>query len=148
MYLLSTSYYQFYQSLMAVRMRRRKSKCLLDYCNNKIYLWHSAASKYSLENSQTSTHNDVITDVLHDASCLTSHQRQKDRGYAERGHSLKLFLYTTTIVMVRKQGCFPVTFVEVPEKEEFAPAGCGGTHVTEQVNAGIPEHPVKTQHHL
>lgn len=41
-----------------------------------------------------------------------------------------------------------LTFVEVPEEEELAPAGRGGADVTEQVDAGVPEHAVEAQHHL
>lgn len=41
-----------------------------------------------------------------------------------------------------------LTFVEVPEEEEFAPTCSGGADVTEQVNARVPEHAVKAQHHL
>lgn len=41
-----------------------------------------------------------------------------------------------------------VTFIEVPEEEEFAPTCCGGADMTEQVDAGIPEHAVEAQHHL
>lgn len=41
-----------------------------------------------------------------------------------------------------------VTFVEVPEEEEFAATRCGGADVTKQVDAGIPEHAVEAQHHL
>lgn len=41
-----------------------------------------------------------------------------------------------------------VTFIEVPEEEEFAPTCRGGADVTEQVNAGIPEHAVETQNDL
>lgn len=40
------------------------------------------------------------------------------------------------------------TFVEVPEEEEFAPAGRGGADVAEQIDAGVPEHAVEAQHHL
>lgn len=40
------------------------------------------------------------------------------------------------------------TFVEVPEEEEFAPACRGGADMTKQVDTWIPEHAVKTQHHL
>lgn len=40
------------------------------------------------------------------------------------------------------------TFVKVPEEEEFTPTRCGGADVAEQVDAGIPEHAVKAQHHL
>lgn len=40
------------------------------------------------------------------------------------------------------------TFVEVPEEEEFAPAGRGGADVAEQIDAGVPEDAVEAQHHL
>ena len=41
-----------------------------------------------------------------------------------------------------------LTFVEVPEEEQFAAAGSGGAHVTKQVHTGVPEDTVETQHHL
>lgn len=41
-----------------------------------------------------------------------------------------------------------LTFVEVPEEEELTPTRRGGADVTKQVDAGIPEHAVETQHHL
>lgn len=41
-----------------------------------------------------------------------------------------------------------LTFVEVPEEEEFSPAGCSTAHMAKQVHTGVPEHTVKTQHHL
>lgn len=41
-----------------------------------------------------------------------------------------------------------VTFVEVPEEEEFSPTCRGGADMTKQVDTGIPEHTVETQHHL
>lgn len=41
-----------------------------------------------------------------------------------------------------------LTFVEVPEEEEFPPAGRGGADVTEKVDAGVPEDAVEAQHHL
>lgn len=47
-----------------------------------------------------------------------------------------------------KQNKTLFTFVKVPEEEEFTPTRCGGADVAEQVDAGIPEHAVKAQHHL
>lgn len=44
-------------------------------------------------------------------------------------------------------GCL-LTFVEVPEEEEFAPTGRGRADVTKKIDAGVPEHTVKAQHHL
>lgn len=41
-----------------------------------------------------------------------------------------------------------LTFVQVPEEEQLASTCCGGADMTEQVDAWIPEDPVKTQHHL
>lgn len=44
-------------------------------------------------------------------------------------------------------GCL-VTFIKIPEEEEFSSACSGGADVTKQIHTGIPEHTVKTQHHL
>lgn len=64
-------------------MGLEKTKCLLE-CNSKVpgseYLRYRAASKYSFENGQAASDNNVVTDVLHDASGLTSHQSEQDRG--------------------------------------------------------------------
>lgn len=37
-----------------------------------------------------------------------------------------------------------ITFVEVPEQEEFTPARSSGADMTKQVHTGIPEHTIKT----
>lgn len=44
-----------------------------------MYLWHSAASKYSFENGQAASDDHVVADVLHDAGGLPGHQSEKDR---------------------------------------------------------------------
>lgn len=67
------------------------------------------------------------------------------------------WVITSQLVCVSKGSCHVTklglsrslhTFVEVPEEEEFAPAGRGGADVTEQIDARVPEHAVEAQHHL
>ena len=41
-----------------------------------------------------------------------------------------------------------VTFVEVPEEEELTPARSRTADMAKQIDTWVPEHPVKTQHHL
>jgi len=86
---------------------------------NLTYLWHSVVAKYSLEDGNGSANDDVITDVLHDGGGLACHQRQQHRG-----------------------------LVQVPEEKQLPPTRCCTAHVTKQVGIGVPEHTVKTQHHL
>lgn len=43
---------------------------------------------------------------------------------------------------------YVITFIQIPEEKEFAPACSCGADMTEQVNTWVPEHTVKTQHHL
>lgn len=40
------------------------------------------------------------------------------------------------------------TFIEVPEEKQFPSTSRGTSHVSKEVNAGIPEYSIKTQHHL
>lgn len=44
------------------------------------YLWYSTVAKYPSQDRQTSTYDDIITNILHDLSRLTSHQCQEYRG--------------------------------------------------------------------
>lgn len=46
-----------------------------------VYLWHSAASKNPFENGEAASNDHVVTDVLHDASGLASHQSKQDWGW-------------------------------------------------------------------
>lgn len=41
-----------------------------------------------------------------------------------------------------------LTFVEVPEQEELAPTCSRASHMAEQIDTGVPEDTVETQHHL
>lgn len=41
-----------------------------------------------------------------------------------------------------------ITFVEVPEEKQFPSTGCGTSHMSKEVNTGVPEYSIKTQHHL
>lgn len=67
------------------------------------YLRHSTTSKYSFENGQAASNNHVITDVLHDARRLTSHQSEQDRGWKEKRHDLLQFIgeYTCSSAISR-----------------------------------------------
>lgn len=62
-----------------------------------LYLRHGTASKYSFENGKAAANNHVITDVLHDASGLTSHQSEQDRGWKEKG----TISYSTTSICIK-----------------------------------------------
>jgi hypothetical protein len=41
-------------------------------------LWHGCIAKYTLQNSNTATHYDIITDILHDGSSFSCHQCKKN----------------------------------------------------------------------
>lgn len=41
-----------------------------------------------------------------------------------------------------------ITFVEIPEEKQFPSTGCGTSHMSKEVNTGVPEYSIKTQHHL
>lgn len=41
-------------------------------------LWHSTATKYAFEDGETSSNNDIITDILHDSCCFSCYQGQQD----------------------------------------------------------------------
>lgn len=54
--------------------------CCWSQFRNAAYLRHSAASKYSFEDSQAASNDHIVADVLHNASGLTGHQGEQDRG--------------------------------------------------------------------
>lgn len=41
-----------------------------------------------------------------------------------------------------------ITFVEIPEEKQFPSTGRGTSHMSKEVNTGVPEYSIKTQHHL
>lgn len=86
--------------LKSKRSRWRKTNGLTNvehWCTENttvrvVYLRHGTASKYSFENGKAASNNHVITDVLHDASGLTGHQSEQDRGWKEKRHNLLHFM--------------------------------------------------------
>lgn len=41
-----------------------------------------------------------------------------------------------------------ITFVEIPEEKQFPSTGRGTSHMSKEVNTGVPKYSIKTQHHL
>jgi uncharacterized protein YfbU (UPF0304 family) len=73
-------------------------------------LWHSCFAKYTIEDSYTPTHCDIISDIFHDGSKLFCHYYQKN--------------WCTIQVPKQKQLCF---------------AGCCAASMIKLISADIPE---------
>ena len=83
------------------------------------YLRNSTSSKYSLQYRQTSSHDHIVADILHDLRCFTGDQSEE-------------------------YWCL----VEVPEEEQFSAAGRCASYMTEEIHWGVPESLVKAQDNL
>lgn len=65
-------------------------------CVCVVYLRHGAASKYSFEDGEAATDDNIVADVLHDASGLAGHQGEQDRRCG-------VVYYSTVSVRFQKQ---------------------------------------------
>jgi len=83
------------------------------------YLGDVCVAENTLENCDAPTDNNIVTDILHDGGCFSSHQGQKDG-----------------------------SLVEIPEEEQLTSAGSGAANVAEEVCVVVPKGSFKAQHNL